>query len=47
MGIGVAADAGEEPDVVHDGPLGVVEPEPLAEPERNQARALHVLHRLA
>ena len=47
VGVGVAADPGEQPGVVDDHALGLVEPQALAHPQRDQGLADHVLHRLA
>ena len=46
VGIGVAPDVHEERGVVHDCALLVVEPDPLRDPEGDEALAEHVLHRL-
>ena len=47
MGIGRAAHAGQQPDVVDDRALRGVEAQPPPEPERDPRGAKHVLHRLA
>ena len=46
VGVGVAADVDQQRRVVDDRPRLLVEPEPLGEPQRDQALAQHVLHRL-
>ena len=43
----MAADVDEQRGVVDDRSLLLVEPDPLGEPQRDQALAQHVLHRLA
>ena len=45
--VGVTADVDEQGRVVDDRPLGLVEPDPLGEPQRDEALAQDVLHRLA
>ena len=47
MRVGVTADVDEQGGVVDDGPLVLVEPDPLGEPQRDEALAQDVLHRLA
>ena len=47
VGVGVAADVGEQRGVVDDRPLLLVEAEVLGKAERDPALAQHVLHRLA
>ncbi len=44
--VGVAADVDEQRGVVDDRPLLLVEPDALGEPERDQALAEDMLHRL-
>jgi hypothetical protein len=44
--VGMAPDVDEQGRVVDDRPLGLVEPDPLREPQRDEALAQHVLHRL-
>ena len=46
VGVGVAADVDEQRGVVDGRALLLVEPEPLGEPQRDQALAQDVLHRL-
>ena len=46
VGVGMAADVDEQGGVVDDRPLLLVEPDPLGQPQRDQALAQHVLHRL-
>ena len=46
MGVGVAADVDQQRRVVDDRALLLVEPDPLGEPQRDQALPQHVLHRL-
>ena len=46
VGVGVAADVDEQRRVVDDRPRLLVEPEPLGEPQRDQALPQDVLHRL-
>lgn len=43
----MAADVDDQRGVVDDRALLVVEPDPLRHPQRDQALAQHVLHRLA
>jgi hypothetical protein len=45
--VGVAADVGQQGRVVDDGPLLVVQPDVLGDPQRDPALPHHVLHRLA
>ena len=45
--VGVAADVDEQRRVVDGGALGLLEPDPVGEPQRDHALAQHVLHRLA
>ena len=46
VGVGVAADVDQQRRVVDDRPLLLVEADPLGQPQRDQALAQHVLHRL-
>ena len=43
----MTADVDQQCGVVDRRPLGFVEPDPVGEPQRDQALAQHVLHRLA
>ena len=43
----MAADPGEQSRVVEDRALGLIESEPLAQAQRDEALPDHVLHRLA
>ena len=45
--VGMTADVDEQGGVVDDRPLLLVEPDALGEPQRDEALAQHVLHRLA
>jgi hypothetical protein len=47
VGIDVTAHPGQQGRVVHDLPVGLIQAQPLGQPQRNQALAQHVLHRLA
>jgi len=47
MGVGMAADVDQKRGVVDGRPLLRVEPEPLGDPEGDQALPKHMLHRLA
>ena len=46
MRVGMAAYVDQQGRVVDDRPLGLVEPYPLREPQRDEALAQDVLHRL-
>src|SRR5207253_5545113 len=45
--IGMTADVDQQCRVVDDRPSMLVEPDPLGQPQRNQALTLYVLHRLS
>jgi hypothetical protein len=47
IGIHVAAHPGEQGCVIHDHTVGLIQAQALGEPQRNQALAQHMLHRLA
>ena len=47
VGIDVTAHPGQQGRVVHDLPVGLIQAQPLGQPQRDQALAQHVLHRLA
>jgi len=46
VGVGVAPDPGQQPGVVDVRALGLAQPDPVGDAQRDHARPAHVLHRL-